>query len=55
MRSNRIPAQEQYRLIMECRQSGLADHQLCVEYGIKPGTFYNQEVVSVKQYLIFRP
>ena len=41
MRSARIPAQEQYRLIMECRQSGLADHQWCVEHDIKPGTFYN--------------
>ena len=27
MRSKRIPAEEQYRLIMECRQSGLTDHQ----------------------------
>ncbi|RHT41709.1 IS66 family insertion sequence hypothetical protein, partial [Blautia sp. AM29-29] len=25
MRSKRIPAEEQYRLIMECRQSGLTD------------------------------
>ena len=31
MRSKRIPAEEQYRLIMECRQSGLTDHQWCVE------------------------
>ena len=41
MRSKRIPAEEQYRLIMECRQSGLTDHQWCVEHDIKPGTFYN--------------
>lgn len=41
MRSTRIPAQEQYRLIMECRQSGLTDHQWCVEHDIKPGIFYN--------------
>ena len=34
MRSKRIPAEEQYRLIMEC-------HQWCVEHDIKPGTFYN--------------
>lgn len=40
MRSKRIPAEEQYRLIMECRQSGLTDHQWCVEHDIKPGTFY---------------
>ncbi len=31
----------EYRLIMECRQSGLTDHQWCVEHDIKPGTFYN--------------
>ena len=37
MRSKRIPAEEQYRLIMECRQSGLTDHQWCVEHDIKPG------------------
>ena len=35
MRSKRIPAEEQYR------QSGLTDHQWCVEHDIKPGTFYN--------------
>lgn len=41
MRSKKIPAEEQYRLIMECRQRGLTDHQWCVEHDIKPGTFYN--------------
>lgn len=41
MRSKRIPAEEQYRLIMECRQSGLTDHQWCVEHDINLGTFYN--------------
>ena len=41
MRAERIPAEQQYRLIMECRQSGLTDHQWCVEHNIKPGTFYN--------------
>ena len=41
MRSKKIPAEERYRLIMECRQSGLTDHQWCVEHDIKPGTFYN--------------
>ena len=40
MKSKRIPVEEQYRLIMECRQSGLTDHQWCVEHDIKPGTFY---------------
>lgn len=41
MRSNRIPTQEQSRLIMECRKSGLTDYQWCVEHGIKLGIFYN--------------
>ena len=41
MRNKKVPAEEQYRLIMECRQSGLTDHQWCVEHDIKPGTFYN--------------
>ena len=41
MRNKRIPPEEQYRLIVECRQSGLTDHQWCVEHDIKPGTFYN--------------
>lgn len=35
------PAEEQYRLTMECRQSGLTDHQWCEEHDIKPSTFYN--------------
>ena len=41
MRANRIPATEQYRLIMECRASGLTDHEWCLQNDIKPGTFYN--------------
>ena len=41
MRAKYIPAQEQYRLVMECRTSGLTDRQWCKEQGIKPGTFYN--------------
>lgn len=41
MRANRIPADEQYRLIMECRASGLTDHELCLQHDIKPETFYN--------------
>ena len=32
---------EQIKLIMECRQSGLSDYQWCNQQGIKPGTFYN--------------
>lgn len=41
MAAPRVPSSEQYRLVMECRQSGLSDHQWCMEQGIKPGTFYN--------------
>ena len=41
MRSKRIPAEEQYRLIMECRQSGLSDYQWCQRQDINVGTFYN--------------
>ncbi len=35
-----VKAKEQYRLVMECRSSGLTDHQWCVEKGICPETFY---------------
>ncbi len=41
MRSPRVPAEEQYRMIMECRKSGLSDHQWCLNNDINPGTFYN--------------
>jgi transposase-like protein len=41
MSTKRVPIEEQYLLVMECRQSGLSDHQWCVEHDIKPGTFYN--------------
>lgn len=41
MRATRIPADEQFRLIMKCRTSGLTDHEWCLQNDIKPGTFYN--------------
>ena len=41
MRATRIPADEQFRLIMKCRASGLTDHEWCLQNDIKPGTFYN--------------
>ena len=41
MRAKRRTEQEQYEIIMECRQSGLSDHQWCLEHDINPGTFYN--------------
>ena len=37
----RVSADQQYQLIMECRNSGLTDYQWCKEHGIQPGTFYN--------------
>ena len=36
-----IPMEEQYKLVLECRQSGLSDYHWCLEHDIKPGTFYN--------------
>lgn len=41
MRAKRILPDEQLKLIMECRQSGLSDYQWCQLNDIKPGTFYN--------------
>ena len=41
MFSARVSAEEQYKLIIECRQSGLSDQQWCLNHDIKPGTFYN--------------
>ena len=41
MRAKRISSDEQFRLIMECRQSGLSDYQWCQAKDINPGTFYN--------------
>ena len=41
MRSKRISADEQFQLIMECRQSGLSNYQWCQMNDINPGTFYN--------------
>ena len=40
MRSPRVPVEEQYRLIIECRKSGLSDHQWCLNNDMNPGTFY---------------
>lgn len=41
MRAPNVSEEEQYRLIMECRRSGLSDQQQCMNHDIKPGTFYN--------------
>lgn len=41
MRAKPILPDEQLRLILECRNSGLSDYQWCQNNGIKSGTFYN--------------
>ncbi|MCM1561941.1 MAG: hypothetical protein NC123_20785 [Butyrivibrio sp.] len=41
MRAKAVTADEQYRLIMECRASGMTDYHWCAAHNIKPGTFYN--------------
>lgn len=41
MRAKRIAQDEQFRLITQCRQSGLSDYQWCQMHDINPGTFYN--------------
>lgn len=40
MRAPKVSSEEQYRLVMECRSSGMTDYQWCMEHHIKPGTFY---------------
>lgn len=37
----RVCKDDQIKLIMECRQSGLSDYQWCEQNGIHPGNFYN--------------
>ena len=39
--NKRVCKDDQIRLIMECRQSGLSDYQWCKQNGIHPGNFYN--------------
>lgn len=41
MRRPRTSPAEQYRLVMDCRQSGLSDSRWCEENGIQASTFYN--------------
>ena len=41
MRRKNTTQAEQYRLITECRQSGMSDSLWCKENGILPSTFYN--------------
>ena len=37
----RVCKDDQIKLIMECRRSGLSDYQWCEKNGIYPGNFYN--------------
>lgn len=32
MRAKPIPMEEQYKLVLECRQSGLSDYHWCLVY-----------------------
>lgn len=41
MKAKRVSREEQLKLIMECRSSGLSDYQWCESHGIHSGTFYN--------------
>ena len=41
MKAKRVGREDQLKLIMECRASGLSDYQWCENQGIHPGTFYN--------------
>lgn len=41
MKAKRVNREEQLKLIMECRSSGLSDYQWCETHGIHAGTFYN--------------
>ena len=45
---------EQIKLIMECRQSGLSDYQWCRQQDINPGTFYNWSANFAKAAILFR-
>ena len=49
MSAKRISSDEQFRLTMECRQSGLSDYQWCQTNEINPGTFYNWVSPEIKR------
>ncbi len=48
MRAPRVPVEEQYRLIMECRKSGLSDHQWCLNNDINQAPFTTGLSVSAR-------
>ena len=41
MDTRNLSPEERYELILECRSSGLTDHQWLEEHGIRKSTFYN--------------
>ena len=47
MRAARISADEQFRLIMECRVGGITDHEWCMQNNIRPVVFITGESVDV--------
>lgn len=51
--NKRVCKEDQIRLIMECRQSGLSDYQWCEQNGIHPGNFYNWVSKLRKQGYVF--
>lgn len=41
MNTRNLSPEERYELILECRRSGLTDHQWLEEHGIRKSTFYH--------------
>ena len=41
MKAKYVCRDEQIRLIMECRASGLSEYQWCEDRGIRPSTYFN--------------
>ena len=41
MNTRNLSPEERYELILECRSSGLTDHQWLEEHGIRKSTFYS--------------
>lgn len=53
MKARRVRRDEQMKLIMECRSSGLSDYQWCETQGIHPGTFSTGSVSYARPVLQF--
>lgn len=48
MQKRIVRKDEQIKLIMECRQSGLSDYQWCQKQDINAGIFYNWDSILRK-------